>query len=169
MQAPPPSKGNRSGPGSGALAYAQSQSAELERDEDRDPSVSKTLAPGLRLGWIVAPAWLAGTLAEVKFWTDIAAPVVDQVALAVFIESGALDRHIRRMSSRYAAGRDRLPAARRTAPPGLDGHRCGGWTARGPDAERPVTAPALHAAQRWVTSTSSHCPSTPTAAHRGLA
>lgn len=111
MQAPPPSKGNRSGPGSGALAYAQSQSAELERDEDRDPSVSKTLAPGLRLGWIVAPAWLAGTLAEVKFWTDIAAPVVDQVALAVFIESGALDRHIRRMSSRYAAGRDRLPAA----------------------------------------------------------
>jgi DNA-binding transcriptional MocR family regulator len=32
-------------------------------------SVSKTLAPGLRMGWVVAPAWLAGTLADVKHWT----------------------------------------------------------------------------------------------------
>ncbi|HSK92335.1 MAG TPA: PLP-dependent aminotransferase family protein [Euzebyales bacterium] len=74
-------------------------------------SVSKTLAPGLRLGWVVAPAWLAGTLAEVKHWADIATPVLDQVALAVFIETGALDRHIRRMAGRYAACRDRLLSA----------------------------------------------------------
>lgn len=74
-------------------------------------SVSKTLAPGLRLGWVVAPAWLAGTLADVKHWADISAPVLDQVALAVFIETGALDRHIRRMASRYATCRGRLLAA----------------------------------------------------------
>jgi GntR family transcriptional regulator/MocR family aminotransferase len=32
--------------------------------------VSKTLAPGLRLGWVVAPTWLAGTLADAKFSND---------------------------------------------------------------------------------------------------
>ncbi|CAN5830462.1 PLP-dependent aminotransferase family protein [soil metagenome] len=74
-------------------------------------SVSKTLAPGLRLGWIVAPAWLAGTLADVKFWADVTTPVLDQVTLAVFIETGALDRHIRRTASRYATRRRRLLAA----------------------------------------------------------
>lgn len=74
-------------------------------------SVSKTLAPGIRVGWLVAPAWLAGTLAEAKYWTDIATPVLDQVTLAVFIESGGLDRHLRRTAGRYAARRERLLAA----------------------------------------------------------
>jgi GntR family transcriptional regulator/MocR family aminotransferase len=74
-------------------------------------SISKTLAPGLRLGWVVAPAWLATTLTEVKHWADIAEPVLDQVALAVFIETGALDRHIRRMAVRYAERRRALLAA----------------------------------------------------------
>jgi GntR family transcriptional regulator/MocR family aminotransferase len=74
-------------------------------------SISKTLAPGLRLGWVVTPAWLATTLTEVKHWADIAEPVLDQVALAVFIETGALDRHIRRMAARYAERRRTLLAA----------------------------------------------------------
>jgi GntR family transcriptional regulator/MocR family aminotransferase len=74
-------------------------------------SISKTLAPGLRLGWVVAPSWLATTLTEVKHWADIAEPVLDQVALAVFIETGALDRHIRRMAARYAERRRALLAA----------------------------------------------------------
>jgi GntR family transcriptional regulator/MocR family aminotransferase len=74
-------------------------------------SISKTLAPGLRLGWVIAPAWLATTLTEVKHWADIAEPVIDQVALAVFIETGALDRHVRRMAARYAARRRALLAA----------------------------------------------------------
>jgi GntR family transcriptional regulator / MocR family aminotransferase len=74
-------------------------------------SISKTMAPGLRLGWLVAPAWLATTLTEVKHWADIAEPVLDQVALAVFIETGALDRHIRRMAARYAGRRRALLSA----------------------------------------------------------
>lgn len=74
-------------------------------------SVSKTLAPGLRLGWVVAPPWLSPALVEAKFAADIATPVLDQVALAVLLETGALDRHIRRTASRYAARRQRLLAA----------------------------------------------------------
>lgn len=74
-------------------------------------SVSKTLAPGLRLGWLVAPAWLTDTLSEVKHRADIATPVLDQVALAVFIQTGGLDRHIRRTASHYAARRRTLLTA----------------------------------------------------------
>jgi GntR family transcriptional regulator/MocR family aminotransferase len=74
-------------------------------------SVSKTLAPALRLGWLVAPGWLIDALAEVKHWADIATPVLDQVALAVFLESGGLDRHIRRTAGHYATRRLRLLAA----------------------------------------------------------
>jgi GntR family transcriptional regulator / MocR family aminotransferase len=74
-------------------------------------SVSKTLAPALRLGWVLAPAWLTTTLTEAKHWADIGEPVLDQVALAVFIESGALDRHVRRTAARYAARRRALLAA----------------------------------------------------------
>ena len=86
-------------------------------------SVSKSLAPGLRLGWVVAPAWLVGTLAEVKHWADISAPVLDQVALAVFIESGALDRHLRRTATQYATRRRHLLAA--------VGRHLPGWTVTG--------------------------------------
>jgi GntR family transcriptional regulator/MocR family aminotransferase len=108
-------------------------------------SISKTLAPGLRLGWVVAPAWVATTLTEVKHWADIAEPVLDQVALAVFIETGALDRHIRRMSVRYAERRRALLAAVARHLPG--------WSVTGVAAglhavlvpQRPVPPAALEA------------------------
>ncbi|WP_219414752.1 MocR-like pyridoxine biosynthesis transcription factor PdxR [Pseudonocardia nigra] len=74
-------------------------------------SISKTLAPGLRLGWLVAPARLAAALVERKHWADIAAPVLEQVALAALIESGGLDRHLRRTAARYADRRRRLLTA----------------------------------------------------------
>lgn len=74
-------------------------------------SVSKALAPGLRLGWLVAPAWMVGTVADLKHLADIAAPVLDQVTLAVFIETGGLDRHIRHTAGRYAGNRGHLLAA----------------------------------------------------------
>ena len=59
-------------------------------------SVSKTLAPGLRLGWLVAPESIAEQAAAVKAADDLGTPVVEQLALADFLERGELDRHLRR-------------------------------------------------------------------------
>jgi GntR family transcriptional regulator/MocR family aminotransferase len=74
-------------------------------------SVSKTLAPALRLGWAAAPAELAGELAEGKRRSDLGTPVLEQLALADLIERGELDRHLRRVRPRYRRRRDALVAA----------------------------------------------------------
>jgi GntR family transcriptional regulator/MocR family aminotransferase len=71
-------------------------------------SVSKTLAPALRLGWAVAPASLSGALAEAKRRSDLGTPVLEQLALADLIERGELDRHLRRVRARYRRRRDAL-------------------------------------------------------------
>jgi GntR family transcriptional regulator/MocR family aminotransferase len=71
-------------------------------------TVSKSLAPALRLGWIAGPAELAGELARAKALTDRGSPGVDQLALAALIEAGRYDRHLRRMRAEYAARRDVL-------------------------------------------------------------
>ena len=74
-------------------------------------SASKRLAPGLRLGWMLAPSWLAWPLAAAKAVEDAGGEVVSQLALADFIERGELDRHLRRMRLRYADRREALLAA----------------------------------------------------------
>ncbi len=74
-------------------------------------TVSKSLAPALRLGWAVLPAWLAGPVGEAKQVADRGAPGLDQLALAALIESGRYDRHLRRMRNEYAKRRDTLVAA----------------------------------------------------------
>lgn len=60
-------------------------------------SVSRTLAPGLRMAWIVAPPRLAARLARHRARTEPGPPVIDQVAFARFIAAGELDRHVRRL------------------------------------------------------------------------
>ena len=74
-------------------------------------TVSKTLAPALRLGWLLAPPHLIGPLVEQKLQADHGSPTIDQLALARLLESGAYDRHLRQARRRYQARRDALVAA----------------------------------------------------------
>ncbi|MEV6848360.1 PLP-dependent aminotransferase family protein [Actinoplanes sp. NPDC051411] len=74
-------------------------------------TVSKTLAPGLRLGWIAAPPGLLRGVVRAKLLSGGGAGVFDQLTLAAFIRSGGYDRHIRRSRLRYRRRRDALVRA----------------------------------------------------------
>jgi len=74
-------------------------------------STSKILAPGLRIGWLLAPDQLVEPLTLAKQAADNGSPALDQLALADLIDRGDLDRHLRRMRPIYRARRDRLLAA----------------------------------------------------------
>jgi GntR family transcriptional regulator / MocR family aminotransferase len=74
-------------------------------------SASKTLAPGLRLGWLAVPERLLDGVTAAKEADDLGTPVVEQLALADFLERGQLDRHLRRTRAVYRARRDALVAA----------------------------------------------------------
>jgi GntR family transcriptional regulator/MocR family aminotransferase len=71
-------------------------------------SVSKSLAPAIRLGWIVCPAGLAEAIAHEKDLDDRGSPWLDQLALATLVQSGRYDRHLRRMRASYARRRATL-------------------------------------------------------------
>jgi len=71
-------------------------------------TVSKSLAPALRLGWVVCPSPLLEVLVEEKRLSDRGSPALEQLALAALIEAGRYDRHLRRMRRVYAARRDTL-------------------------------------------------------------
>ncbi|MFF3288129.1 PLP-dependent aminotransferase family protein [Streptomyces sp. NPDC003023] len=71
-------------------------------------TASKSLAPGLRLAWMVLPQELVGEVLEAKGDVDWVSSALDQLTLAEFIASGAYDRHVRGMRLRYRRRRDQL-------------------------------------------------------------
>jgi GntR family transcriptional regulator/MocR family aminotransferase len=73
-------------------------------------SASKTLAPALRMGWMVVPPGLMDAVADAKILADSGSPQLEQLALARLIEHGDLDRHLRRMRASYRRRRDDLVA-----------------------------------------------------------
>jgi GntR family transcriptional regulator / MocR family aminotransferase len=83
-------------------------------------TASKTLAPGLRLGWLVLPPDLVDDVAAAKRLADRGSPVLDQLAFADFLDRGEFDRHLRRMRPLYRRRRDALLAALRRHAPELE-------------------------------------------------
>jgi GntR family transcriptional regulator/MocR family aminotransferase len=125
----------------GLLAWADERDALILEDDydaeyryDREPigaihglaperviyagSASKTLAPGLRLGWMVVPSEHVETLGLLKDANDRGSPSLDQLAFADFLSRGEFDRHLRRMRPLYRERRDAVLTALRRHLPG---------------------------------------------------
>jgi GntR family transcriptional regulator/MocR family aminotransferase len=71
-------------------------------------TASKSLAPGLRLAWMVLPQSLIEPVVAAKRTADFQTATLDQLVLAEFIASGHYDRHVRRSRLHYRRRRDRL-------------------------------------------------------------
>ncbi|MEJ1381707.1 MAG: PLP-dependent aminotransferase family protein [Candidatus Sedimenticola sp. (ex Thyasira tokunagai)] len=70
-------------------------------------SFSKSLAPGLRVGW-VAPGRYQQDVIQMKYVSSMSTSTLPQLAIAEFIASGGYDRHVRKMRSNYRRGRDHM-------------------------------------------------------------
>jgi GntR family transcriptional regulator / MocR family aminotransferase len=80
-------------------------------------TTSKTLAPGLRLGWLIPPAGLQADLVDAKHAADLGSPALPQLVLARLIASGELEHHIRLVRKRQRNRRDALLSALRALLP----------------------------------------------------
>ncbi|WP_137989719.1 PLP-dependent aminotransferase family protein [Streptomyces vilmorinianum] len=82
-------------------------------------SVSKSLSPTLRIGWMVLPGALTDGVLAAKGEREPYSSATEQLTLADFLASGAYDRHVRRMRRRHRERRDRLVAVLAERVPGV--------------------------------------------------
>lgn len=111
--------------------------AELRRDRGIDApgggviylgTLSKTLAPGLRIGWVVAPEPVIDRLVRLKQGADLHTATFTQMVACETARGGFVDRHVRRLREVYRDRRDAMLAALgRHMPPGTSWtHPAGG-------------------------------------------
>ena len=85
-------------------------------------TASKTLAPAMRLGWLVVPPRLLDPVKRQQRQMDFGVSRIEQHAFADFLSRGELDRHLRRMRARYRERRDALVEALSEALPEVRVH-----------------------------------------------
>lgn len=81
-------------------------------------TASKSIAPGLRLGWIAAPVELLGRLLRERARYDLGTETLTQLAFAEVLRSGLFDRHLRRLNTQFRARRQALDESVRRHLPG---------------------------------------------------
>ena len=71
---------------------------------------SKTLLPGFRIGWIIAPVHIIEKLIVAKQSTDLCTPVFDQAVAAKYLEKGLFEKNLKKTIELYRGKRDHMLA-----------------------------------------------------------
>jgi len=89
-------------------------------------SVSKTIALGYRIGWVVSPQFHA-EISRAKFYSSVGCPTLQQHVLARYFASGGYDRYLRRVRATLATNAQNcVEAVARYFPPGTHATRPAG-------------------------------------------
>lgn len=91
----------------GDLHFSETRPASLKAFDPGDTvihcgSYSKSLAPGLRVGWIVPGASRYHRIKSLKYATSLANATISEMVVAEFLKSGGIDRHLRKVRRLYA-------------------------------------------------------------------
>ena len=87
------------------------QSGYFEGDVIYMSTFSKTLAPGLRLGWVVAPVEVIKKLVQAKQGADLHTSTFDQMMAYEVVSDGFLDEHVKEIKETYRQRRDAMLTA----------------------------------------------------------